>query len=276
MVDGLVGVVGADIVGRGLARNLAETGHAVVLVDLSPELLDGAREQLGRQADARSAARSAPIAFSDDPDALRAARFVFENLPEPWEAKEAVYRRIGAICRPGAILATASSTVSVTFVASRVRRPDRVIGTHFAGPTPLRSAVEIVPGFHTSLGTLRATRELLWAMNRDYAVVADSPGFAANRIIMLAINEAACLVHEGVASPADVDRLLKSCFGHSLGPLELADRLGLDAVLGALEVLDRDLGGDRFRPCPLLRTMVDADLVGRKSGRGFHAYTGAG
>jgi len=281
-----IGVVGAGVMGAGVAQSLAQTGHHVVLVDVSDAALERARREIrsGLRAYAlfsKSADRKAAvdpklifehIIFTTDDRRLEGVDFVIENVTEKWPIKKAVYERIDTICRPDVIFAADTSAISITRIASATLRPPRVVGIHFMNPVPLKPMVEVIRGFHTSPETIEAARRLLAEMNKTCVVVEDSPGFVSNRVLMLTINEAIFLVQDGVASAADVDRIFKGCFEHKMGPLETADLIGLDTILYSIEVLYESFNDDKYRPCPLLKKMVDAGLHGRKSGRGFYEH----
>ena len=278
-----VGVVGAGVMGVGVGQSLAQTGHEAVLVDVSEEILERAREEIRKnlrfqgmfQKDARKedpAAVLGRLHFTTDLADLGDVDFVIENVPEKWEIKKEVYPKIDAICPQRAVFAVDTSCFSITRVAALTKRPDRVIGTHFMNPVPLKPMVEVIRGHHTSEETIEATRAFLRQMGKDCIVVNDLPGFVSNRVLMLMVNEAVFLVQDGVADPSQIDLLFKTCFGHKMGPLETADLIGLDTILYSLEVLYESYNDPKFRPSPLLRKMVDAGLLGRKSGKGFHDY----
>lgn len=277
-----VGVVGAGVMGVGVAQSLATTGHHVVLVDVSEEVLDGARRNLRDGLRAQALFGKGPrldhadvlsrIEFTTDDALLAKADFVVENVTEDWETKKAVYERIDRIVRPEVVFAVNTSALSITRVASATTRPERVIGMHFMNPVPMKPMVEVIRGHHTTPETVEAARRFLAGMDKDCIVVEDMPGFVSNRVLMLTVNEAAFLVQDGVAPAADVDRLFKTCFDHRMGPLETADLIGLDTILKSVEVLYESYNDDKYRPCPLLKKMVAAGLLGRKSGEGFHTY----
>lgn len=279
-----VGVVGAGVMGVGVAQNLAETGHRVILVDLTEDLLQKAGQSIRQNLRMRGFFKKekgsfepadavlSRVSFTCDYAQLEAADFVIENVIEKWTVKEDVYRRLDSICRQSCVFAANTSAISITRIGSATRRPDRVIGMHFMNPVPLKSMVEVIRGHHTSEETLETAKALLSAMGKECIVVNDMPGFVSNRVLMLTINEAIFLVQDQVASAEDVDRIFKSCFGHKMGPLETGDLIGLDTILYSLEVLYESYNDDKYRPCPLLKKMVHAGLHGRKSGQGFYNY----
>lgn len=170
------------------------------------------------------------------------------------------------------MLAANTSAISITRIGSATKRPDRVIGMHFMNPVPLKPVVEVIPGHHTSDDTMARAKAVLALLGKEGIVVGDMPGFVSNRVLMLTINEAVFLVQDQVSNPTDIDRLFKTCFGHAMGPLATADLIGLDTILQSLEVLCESFDDSKFRPCPLLKKMVHAGLLGRKSGQGFHDY----
>jgi 3-hydroxybutyryl-CoA dehydrogenase len=269
--------------GTGLAQALAQTGHQVVLIDVSDDVLLRARRTIQQAVrfqgmlNAGQSRQSAAtilerIGFSTDYGQLGKAEFVIENVTEKWEIKQSVYREIDKICAPEVIFAANTSAIPITRIASATARPSQVLGIHFMNPVPLISTVEMITGYHTSEATIENAKDLLRAMGKDAIVVKDSPGFVSNRVLMLTINEAVFLVEQGVATAEEVDRVFKKCFGHKMGPLETADLIGLDTILLSIEVLYESFSDSKYRPCHLLRQMVDAGLWGRKSGRGFYNY----
>lgn len=280
-----VGVIGAGVMGSGLAQNLAQTGHHVVLVDLTHEILERSRTEIFRNLrfaalfdralrEARHDAIINRIEFTTAYGRLRDAAFVVENTTESWAVKQSIYPQLDRICRADCILAANTSAVSITRLAATTQRPDRVIGIHFMNPVPQKKAVEVIRGRQTSELTVQATKDFLREMNKQAILVKDVPGFVANRVLMLAINEAIRIVQEEVSTPGDVDQIFVKCFAHKMGPLATADLIGLDTVLRSLDVLHESYKDGRFQPCPLLKQMVDSGLHGRKSGRGFFDYTG--
>ena len=275
-----VGVVGAGTMGVGVSQAFAAGGRRVTLVDVAESVLDTARARIGL--DARMATMfGGPtaeevldrITFTTDLADLADAGFVVENVTENPDVKAGVYRDLDAVCAPDCLFGVNTSAIPITRIAGHTNRPDRVIGTHFMNPAQLKPMVEVIRAFHTSQETVDATVGLLSAIGKESAVVNDSPGFVTNRVAMLTVNEAICLLEEGVAPAAEIDRLFVRCFGHKMGPLATADLIGLDTVLYSLDVLLDNFNDPKFRPAQLLRRYVDAGLLGRKSGRGFFTYT---
>ncbi|MBN6042347.1 3-hydroxyacyl-CoA dehydrogenase family protein [Amycolatopsis sp. 195334CR] len=279
-----IGVVGAGTMGTGVAHLFAAAGHQVVLVDTAEAALTRSRELIERNVALYPlvdpalprldpAEVTGRIVFSANPHDLKNSDFVVENVTEKREVKEALYPQLDSICPPHCVIGVNTSAISITRLAGRTERPDRVIGTHIMNPAPLKPLVEVIRGTHTSAETVDRTQALFRQAGRDSIVVNDAAGFVTNRVMMLTVNEAIFLLHEGVAdSAADIDRLFKDCFGHRMGPLATADLIGLDTVLLSLEVIHDSLRDSKYRPCPLLTRLVDAGLHGVKSGRGFYDY----
>lgn len=277
------GVIGAGVMGRGVAQNLAQKKQSVVLIDAFDEVLEKSKEEIvkGLRLQAffnRGEALEDPdeilkrITFTDDYSSLENAGFIIENITEKWELKRQVYLKIDKICPADCIFAANTSAISITKIGSATRRPEKVIGTHFMNPVPMKKTVEVIKGYHTSEATIEKTKEVLEIMGKEGIVVNDSPGFVSNRVLMLTINEAIFLVQDQVAGAEDVDLIFKSCFGHPMGPLETGDLIGLDTILYSLDVLYESFNDSKYRPCPLLKKMVDAGLHGRKTGQGFYEY----
>jgi 3-hydroxybutyryl-CoA dehydrogenase len=279
-----VGVVGAGVMGVGVAQNLAQTGHRVVLLDLSQEILDRAKAEIARNVRFHgmlSGQKGGPpaaevmerITFTTGYAPFEACDFVIENATEKVAIKEAIYPQLDAVCPPHACFAANTSCISITRIGGWTGRPQKVLGMHFMNPVPLKPVVETIRGFYTSQETIDTALGMLKEMGKEGIVVNDLPGFVSNRVLMLTINEAAWLVQDQVAAPEDVDRIFVTCFGHKMGPLATGDLIGLDTILYSIEVLHDSYGDPKFRPCPLLKKMVDAGLHGRKSGRGFFDYS---
>lgn len=279
----IVGVVGAGVMGIGVTHSLALAGHRVLLLDISSEQLQHAREEitnslrLQRMLNKGSAQESLStiierITFTLDYEPFADADFVIENTTENWAIKQKVHAQLDAVCPAHCVFAANTSAISITRIGSATRRPDRVLGMHFMNPVPMKNTVEVIRGYHTSEETLATAKALLASMGKEGIVVNDMPGFVSNRVLMLTVNEAIYLVQDQVASPEDVDAIFRSCFGHKMGPLETADLIGLDTILYSIEVLYESFNDSKYRPCPLLKKMVDAGLYGRKSGQGFYHY----
>lgn len=277
-----VAVVGAGTMGNGIAHVFAQYGVAVVLVDLDPAALETASETIDRnferqvKADKLSegdrAAAIGRIETTTDIDAAHGVDLVVEAIVENEEAKRDLFRSLDAIVKPTAILASNTSSISITRLAEATSRPDQVIGMHFMNPVPVMKLVEIIRGLETSNETHTAIVAVTESLGKTPVTVADYPGFVSNRVLMPMINEAAFCVMEGVAEPDAIDSVMKLGMGHPMGPLTLADFIGLDVCLAILEVLYYGFGDPKYRPCPLLKQMVAAGRLGRKSGRGFFNY----
>jgi 3-hydroxybutyryl-CoA dehydrogenase len=279
-----VGIAGAGVMGRGIAQDLAQNKHQVVLVDISEDVLEQARREirnnlrlhrmLGSAAGAESSAQVMNrIRFTTAYEDFADVDFVIENVTENWDVKAPVYRQIDAICPPHCVFAANTSAISITRIASLTRRPRQVLGMHFMNPVPMKRTVEVIKGHHTSAETIETATALLRTLNKDLVLVQDMPGFVSNRVLMLTVNEAIYVVQDGVATAEQVDTIFRSCFGHKMGPLETADLIGLDTILYSLDVLYDSYKDGKFRPCPLLSKMVAAGLHGRKSGEGFYDYS---
>jgi 3-hydroxybutyryl-CoA dehydrogenase len=276
-----VGVIGAGVMGTGVAQNLAQTGHRVILLDLSEPILERAKQAIKNALRFQGFLKKSTgdpeetlqkISFTTDYQSLESVDFVVENVVEKWDIKKQVYTLLDSNCPAHCIFAADTSAIPITRIASLTQRADRVIGMHFMNPVPMKKTVEVITGYHTSEATVATAKALLEAMDKDWIIVKDSPGFVSNRVLMLTINEAIFLVQEQVASAQAVDQLFKNCFGHKMGPLETADLIGLDTILYSIEVLYESFNDSKYRPCPLLKKMVDAGLYGRKSGQGFYNY----
>jgi len=275
-------VIGAGVMGVGLAQALAQSGLRTLLIDISDFILESALGQIRNgvrlarllQKNLRGSLEEilGHIQVSADYAVLREADFVIENVTEQVGVKTEVYRRLDAVCPPRCIFAANTSAIPITRIAAMTSRPAQVLGMHFMNPVSLKTAVEVIRGYHTSEETITTATRLLALMGKKAILVGDSPGFVSNRVLMLTINEAIFLVQEKVATPEVVDEIFRSCFEHKMGPLETADLIGLDTILLSLEVLYNEFKDCKFRPCPLLSQMVNAGLRGRKCGRGFYSY----
>ncbi|MFF2548710.1 3-hydroxyacyl-CoA dehydrogenase family protein [Kitasatospora sp. NPDC058063] len=278
-----VGVIGAGTIGRGVAQSFAESGFEVILVDISPAQLDSAVAQIGRDLLVQPMLLGKPlkedvktvlarITTSTELTSLADADFVVENVTEDWDIKRTVYERIDTVCRPGVIFGVNTSAVPITRVGSVTGRPAEILGLHFMNPVPMMDTVEVVSGHFTSEETLNTALGLLADMGKEGIVVQDAPGFVTNRVLMVTINEAIFCVQDQIASAEDVDKMFRGCFGHKMGPLETGDLIGLDTILNSITVMYESYKDSKYRPAPLLQKMVDARLLGRKTGQGFYTY----
>ena len=277
-----VGVVGAGTMGSGIAHVFARAGFQVLLCDVEERFLDRAagqiRANLGREAAKGKLAEGdvepvlARIHSTVDRETLSGAEFVVEAASERFELKAEIFRALDRILPADAILATNTSSISITKLAGQTQRPAQVIGMHFFNPVPVMSLVEVVRGMATSDETFETVRALAVKLGKTPVAVNDAPGFVSNRVLMPLINEAAYAVMEGVATPEAVDQVFKLGMAHPMGPLTLADFIGLDVCVDILRVLQEGFGDPKYSPCPLLVRMVDAGWLGRKSGRGFYSY----
>jgi 3-hydroxybutyryl-CoA dehydrogenase len=278
-----IGVIGAGQMGRGIAQLAASHGLDVTLVDVGRDVAERGRgaiaQQLARLAGKqkiteaerdRTMARIRPAdLYAGD---LEAVDFVVEAATETIEIKREIFIALDRACRGGVILATNTSSISITAIGASVKRPDRVIGMHFMNPPPLMKLVEIIRGLPTSDATFETTRALAERLGKQTVTSADIPGFIVNRILMPMLNEACFALYEGIAVVEDIDMAINLGLRHPMGPFTLMDLIGLDTTLAILEVMHRELGDPKYRPCPLLRQYVAAGWFGRKSGRGFHQY----
>jgi len=277
-----VGVIGAGTMGNGIAQVFAQSGFTVTLVDVAAPMLERARASIdkslakfvekGKLAAADRDAALGRLTTTSSLEELAAADYVVEAIVENVDAKRALFGRLDAITRPGVILSSNTSSISITVLGAATTRPDRVLGMHFMNPVPLMTLVELIRGQATSSESMQVAVDLCAALGKNGVEAADYPGFIANRIQMPMLNEAFFAVMEGVGTPEAIDAVMKGGMNHPMGPLTLADFIGLDVCLAILTVLHDGLGDPKYRPCPLLRRMVAAGHLGRKSGRGFYTY----
>ena len=281
-----IGVVGAGTMGSGIAQVAATAGIPTVLVDVAPAALERGLATIGKSlerlaakgkltAEAATGARER-IRSAGSLDALDGCDLVVEAVIERFEVKREVLAELDRRLGPAALLATNTSSISITRLAAQTRRPASVIGMHFMNPVPMMQLVEIIRGLQTSQATYDAIEAATRRLGKTPVEVQDAPGFVSNRVLMPMINEAIFCLHEGVGSRQAIDEVMKLGMSHPMGPLALADLIGLDVCLDILRVLHEGLGDDKYRPCPLLVKMVDAGYLGRKSGRGFYEYAPGG
>lgn len=277
-----IAVVGAGTMGHGIAQVCATYGHRVTLIDVVPEQLERAVEAIrgsveklhskGRLSDEQREAALSNITTATELEAASGADFVVEAVVERVEVKREVFSRLDRLTRPEVILASNTSSISITELGAATNRPDQVVGMHFMNPVPLMKLVEVIRGLATSDETTAMVVDLARRLDKTPVEARDFPGFISNRILCPMINEAIYALMEGVGTVEAIDTVMKLGMNHPMGPLELADLIGLDVVLNILEVLHKGLGDDKYRPCPLLRQMVAAGYLGRKTGRGFYTY----
>lgn len=280
-----VGVVGAGTMGSGIAQVLVRNGYSVVLHDTTQELVGCGAEKISRglerevqkgrlTAEEKQQAESRLKTTTKLPD-LASADIVIEAVTEKFDVKAEVFRLLDRICRPEAFFASNTSSISITRLAGVTQRQARFVGLHFFNPVPVMKLVEVVPGLDTAEETVTAAEEIAKSVAKTPIRVRDLPGFVSNRLLMPMINEAVYAVMEGVAAPEGVDGVMKLGMNHPMGPLELADLIGLDVCLDIMKVLHEGFHDSKYRPCPLLERMVEAGRLGRKSGRGFYSYAKA-
>ena len=277
-----IGVLGAGTMGNGIAHVIARSGYEVLLCDLEQRFIDRALQTIAKNLERELAknkitseqkdAALGRIKPTTSREALADRDFVIEAATEKFDIKAQLFRDLDRICRPEVILSSNTSSISITKLAASTKRPEKVVGMHFFNPVPIMKLVEVIRGLATSNETFDAVRELAAKLEKTPVEVNDAPGFVSNRVLMPLLNEAMYAVMEGVATPEAVDDVFKLGMAHPMGPLTLADFIGLDVCLDIMRVLHDGLGDPKYRPCPLLVRMVDAGWLGKKSGRGFYKY----
>jgi 3-hydroxybutyryl-CoA dehydrogenase len=277
-----IAVIGGGTMGNGIAHTAAASGFDVILVDVGQQFLDRAMSTIsanlqrgvdkGRMKPDEKDAVLGRIKATTDIGAVAAADIVIEAIAENLAAKTELFEKLDKLTKPECILASNTSSISITKLASATKKPDKVIGMHFMNPVPVMTLVEVIRAMATSDDMYQRVEELAKRMGKTAIEVNDYPGFIANRVLMPMINEAVFALYEGVATPASIDGVMKMGMNHPMGPLTLADFIGLDVCLAILRVLEEGFGDPKYRPCPLLVKMVDAGWLGKKSGRGFYDY----
>lgn len=279
-----VAVIGAGVMGTGVAHNMAQYGISTTVVDISPTQLVNCQKSISanlrlyhfhpqhKANDSGVAKVMENIRFTTELSDISHCDLVIENITEDIHQKNALYAKLNMICSADTVYGVNTSAISITAISKLMQRPENVVGVHFMNPVPLMHTVEMIRGVHTSPQALDVFHRLFSQINKTGIVVNDSPGFVTNRAMMIFVNEAIFMLQENVATAEDIDTLFKTCFGHKMGPLQTADLIGLDTILQSLQVLYNSFNDDKYRPCFLLKKMVDAGYLGTKSGQGFYCY----
>lgn len=275
-----IGVIGAGVMGKGVAERFAKYGYDVVLIDNNQEVREKAIANISRSIRMKCMFDKtidmnkiiSHICVSENYESIKDADFIIENVYEREDIKKEVYEKLTEITKEDCVYLVNTSCISITRIGSYTKRPENVIGVHFMNPVPVKKFVEVIKGGKTSKETIQKITELLHSVDINFEMINDSVGFVSNRLSHLFMNEAAFLVFEGIARPEQIDNIFKSAFGHTMGPLETADLIGIDTVVDSLEVIYKEYKDPKFRVCPLMRRMIEMGETGIKSQKGFYKY----
>ncbi len=275
-----IGIIGAGVMGKGVAERFAKYGYDIVLIDNNSDVLNNAISEISRSIRMKAMFDKSVnmeeivshIAVSDSYDSVADADYIIENVYEREDIKKDVYKKLIEVTKDECIYLVNTSCISITRISSYTKRPENVIGVHFMNPVPVKKFAEVIRGGKTSDETIDSVTSLLHSVDISFEIINDSVGFVSNRLSHLFMNEAAFLVYEGVARPEQIDSIFRNAFGHTMGPLETADLIGIDTVVDSLEVIYKEYEDPKFRVCPLMRRMIEMGETGRKSKKGFYKY----